>query len=235
MERSTTSVAENVKRITHEIAEAAISAGRDPLAIELMAVTKTRTAGEVNEAIEAGVSLLGENRAQELTARYKDYRGEAKIHFIGHMQTNKVKSVADKVAMIESVDSPRLAKAISDECEKLGIIMDILVEINIGEETSKSGVMPDEAERLIRQIALFPAIRVKGLMAIPPVLNKALENERFFARMRQIQVDIEEKKIDNVRVGILSMGMSEDFKVAIRHGSSRVRIGTALFGNRSYG
>jgi pyridoxal phosphate enzyme (YggS family) len=235
MEKLSNSIAENIKRIRWEIDEAAIAAGRRPEEVKLMAVTKTQPAALVNEAIAAGIHLLGENRAQELCQKYEEYHKEqADIHFIGHLQTNKVKQVVGKVKMVESVDSFKLAREISKFSQKLGVTTEVLVQVNIGGEETKAGIEPSQAEELIRQIATLPGIQVQGLMAIPPIWNSSRENEGYFARMHEILVDIKDKKIDNVNMEVLSMGMSGDFAVAIRHGSTLVRLGTAIFGSRNY-
>ena len=233
MEKLSSSIAENLARCKEEIANAALCVGRDPGEIELMAVTKTQTAQIVNQAIAAGVTLLGENRAQELLGRYDEYlKDDVRIHFIGHLQTNKVKYITDKTQMIESVGSLKLAREINKQCERLKTSMEILIEVNIGREESKSGVLPENAELLIREIAQLDGVKIYGLMAIPPIFNSNSENEHFFAQMKQMQVDISAKKIDNVNMEILSMGMSDDFALAIKHGSTRVRIGSAIFGKR---
>ncbi len=224
---------ERVKRIKTEIAQAAGQAGRAVEDVTLMAVTKTRTSAEVNEVIRAGVTLLGENRAQELCARYDEYEREGcSIHFIGRLQTNKVRQIVDKVDMIESVDSLRLATEISRQCEKRGKKMDILLELNIGDEQSKGGFSPNEIEGVIREIATLPAVFIRGLMVIPPFSQKLEETLGYFDRTRRIFVDISHKNIDNVNMEILSMGMSSDFVPAITCGSTIVRVGTALFGQR---
>jgi len=227
-------VAENIKRLQERVAEVAIKAGRDPARVSIMAVTKTQPARLVNEAIAGGITLLGENRAQEFREKYDEYdrRGDVEIHFIGHLQTNKVKMVLGKVSAIQSVDSFKLAKEISGQGAKLGVTTDLLLEINIGQEENKSGIAPDEAEDLIRQIAVLPNVKLRGLMAIPPVWRGSEDNERFFAQMEEKFVDIREKKIDNISMEILSMGMSDDFAPAIKHGSTLVRLGSAIFGQR---
>jgi len=227
-------VAENIKRLRERVAEAAIKAGRAPAQVKIMAVTKTQPVRLVNEAIAGGITLLGENRAQEFRGKYDEYdrRGEVEIHFIGHLQTNKVKMVLGKVSAIQSVDSLKLAKEISGQGAKLGITTDLLLEINIGQEESKSGIAPDEAEDIIRRIAVLPNVKLRGLMAIPPVWRESEDNERFFAQMEKKFVDIREKKIDNISMEILSMGMSDDFAPAIKHGSTLVRLGSAIFGQR---
>jgi len=227
-------ISDNVKHLREEIATAAAHAGRDPEEIKLMAVTKTQPAAAVNQAIAAGVTLLGENRAQELCARYEEYDKHPgmEIHFIGHLQTNKVKMILGKISLVQSVSSLRLAEEISKQSAAAGISTDLLLEINIGGEESKGGVPPEETEQLARQIALLPAVRLCGLMAIPPIWEENGVGERYFAGMQEIQVDIRGKKIDNVSMDILSMGMSDDFAAAIKHGSTMVRVGTAIFGYR---
>jgi len=230
-------ISENIKYLRESIDQAAVKAGRDPAQVKMMAVTKTQPTGLVNQAIAAGITLLGESRAQELNEKYDEYdlHKDLELHFIGHLQTNKVKTVVGKVNMIQSVDSLRLASEISKQSAKLAISTDLLLEINVAEEESKSGVAPHLAEEIIRQIALLPHIKLRGLMAIPPIWRKSGGNERFFAQMGEKIVDIRAKKIDNVSMEILSMGMSDDFAVAIKHGSTLVRLGTAIFGQRHYG
>ena len=229
------SIAEHVARIREEIAAAAIACGRDPKEIQLCAATKMNNADAVRQAIAAGVDCCGENRVQELTEKLSQnaYEG-APVHFIGHLQTNKVKQVVGKVDLIQSVDSIRLLRAIQKEAAKQGIIQDILLEVNIGEEASKSGVGEEDILPLMEKIGEFPNICVKGLMAIPPISHKTGENLKFFQKMFQLSVDIKGKKYDNVMVDCLSMGMSGDYPDAIACGSTMVRVGTAIFGARDY-
>ena len=224
-----------METVLAEIAGAARAAGRDPGEITLCAATKMNDAQAVREAIRAGVRVCGENRVQELTAKLAEnaYEG-AKIHFIGHLQTNKVKQVVGKVDLIQSVDSEHLLTAISKEAQRQRIIQDILLEINIGQETAKSGFEAEEILPLVDRIDSFPNIRLRGLMAIPPIARNPGDNLKFFLKMRQIYVDIRAKKKDNVSVDCLSMGMSGDFADAIAAGSTMVRIGTAIFGARDY-
>lgn len=226
---------DRVDMILQGMEQAAAAAGRDPAEIRLMAVTKTRTAAEVNEVIAAGVTLLGENKAQELCARYGEYRLDGcEIHFIGRLQTNKVRQIIDKVTMIESVDSERLAAEISRQCQKHGLEMDILLEVNIGEEESKGGFSPENIEEAAVRIAQLPGLHIKGLMAIPPFEADPEDARAYFAAVKRIFVDIQRKKLDNVTMKIMSMGMSGDYPQAIFEGSHQVRIGTALFGPRNY-
>ena len=229
------SIAENVAAIRAKMDAAAIAAGRDPKEILLCAATKMNDADAVREAIRAGVDLCGENRVQELTAKQKEnaYEG-APVHFIGHLQTNKVKQVVGKVDLIQSVDSLRLLKAIDAEAAKQGLVQKILLEVNVGEEESKGGFALSEVLPLLEQISDFPHIFVCGLMAIPPISQKKGDNRKFFQKMLQLSVDITEKKYDNVLVNCLSMGMSDDFEDAISCGSTMIRVGTAIFGKRNY-
>ena len=229
------SIAENVARIRKEMEAAAISAGRDPKDILLCAATKMNDAAAVREAIAAGVDCCGENKVQELTAKLAEnaYEG-APVHFIGHLQTNKVKQVVGKVDLIQSVDSERLLTAIDKEAKKQGIIQEILLEVNVGGEESKSGFHPDDILPLIDKLPQYPNIRVKGLMTIPPISQKNGDNVKFFQKMCNISVDIIAKKEDNGMAKYLSMGMSDDFADAIANGSTMIRVGTAIFGARDY-
>ena len=229
------SIAENVARIRSEMNAAAIACGRDPKEILLCAATKMNDADAVRLAIAAGVDCCGENRVQELTAKLAEnaYDG-APVHFIGHLQTNKVKQVVGKVDLIQSVDSERLLKEINKEAAKQGIIQNILLEVNIGEEASKSGFQAEDIPEMIEKIGFFPNVCVKGLMAIPPISEKEGENCKFFQKMFQLYVDIQNKINDNVKVDCLSMGMSGDYQDAIACGTTMIRVGTAIFGARNY-
>jgi len=231
----TDQVNQRVEAIRSSIRAAEQQAGRSPGEVRLMAVTKTRTAQEVNQVIRAGVTLLGENKAQELCARYADYQLDGcEIHFIGRLQTNKVRQIIDKVTMIESVDSEHLAQEISRQCEKAGRSMDILLELNIGGEESKGGFPPDQAEAAARRIAALPGVHIRGLMVIPPPSDDPAQTMAYFDGTKRIFVDIKHKNIDNISMEILSMGMSHDYPQAVLGGSTEVRIGTALFGPRNY-
>lgn len=233
--QSNSGIAETVDAVRENIAQMCAACGRSPAEVRLMAVTKTVEPERVNEAIAAGVTLLGENKAQELLAKYDAYhRDGVDIHFIGHLQTNKVRQIIDKVSMIQSLDSVSLAQEIQKQCERLAIKMDCLIEVNIGNEDSKSGVSPAGLRSFLEQIADFDRISVRGLMAIPPVSDSDLEKERYFAGMHKLFVDIGEKKLDNINMSFLSMGMSDDYLLAIKHGSNLVRLGSVLFGRRNY-
>ena len=229
------SIAENIASIRARMDAAAIAAGRDPREIKLCAATKMNDADAVRQAIAGGVDLCGENRVQELTAKLKEdaYRG-APVHFIGVLQRGKVKQVVGKVDVIQSVDRMNLLEAIQKEAAKQGIRQDIFLEINIGNEESKSGFAPCEILSLLEHIGEYPNIFVRGLMAIPPISKKEGDNRKFFQEMLQLSVDIRAKKYDNVAVECLSMGMSDDFEDAIACGSNMIRIGTAIFGARDY-
>ena len=229
------SIAENVARIRAELTQAAIAAGRNPNEIRLCAATKMNDADAVRQAIAAGVDCCGENRVQELTAKLAEnaYEG-APVHFIGHLQTNKVKQVVGKVDLIQSVDSERLLREINKEAAKQGIIQDILLEVNIGEEASKSGFRAEDIPAVMEKIEEYSNVCMKGLMAIPPISQKDAENLKFFQKMFQLYVDIQNKINDNVKVDCLSMGMSGDFQNAIACGSTMIRVGTAIFGARDY-
>ncbi len=229
------SIAENIARIRAQMEEAARSCGRDPASIHLCAATKMNGADAVRAAIAAGVDCCGENRVQELTAKLAQnaYQG-APVHFIGHLQTNKVRQVVGKVDLIQSVDSLRLLSAIDREAKKQGIIQNVLLEINIGGEESKSGFEAEDFPQIVEEMQGFSNICIKGLMAIPPISEKSGDNLEFFQKISRISVDIMAKKYDNVMVDCLSMGMSDDFVDAIRSGSTMIRIGTAIFGARNY-
>jgi len=229
------SIAENIAAIRAKMNAAALAAGRDPKEIRLCAATKMNDSQKVQLAIAAGVDCCGENRVQELTAKLAEgaYTG-APVHFIGHLQTNKVKQVVGKVDLIQSVDSRRLLEAINKEAQKQGLTQRILLEINIAAQESKSGFSVSEVYALLEDLPLFPNVMVCGFMAIPPICHNSGENDKFFQEMYNLSVDITAKKYDNIRVDFLSMGMSDDFEDAIRCGSNMIRVGTAIFGARDY-
>ncbi len=227
-------VLDNLKIIREKIAAAAEKCGRSASDIRLMAVTKTVDPSLVNVAVQNGVTLLGENRVQEFLDKRDSYQSGCEIQFIGHLQTNKVKYIIDKVSMIQSVDSLKLANEISKNAVKNNLVMDILVEVNVGEEASKSGISPDNAIELVEEISKLEGIRVRGLMSIPPICEEKEQSMHYFSIVKQIFVDIRAKNIDNVYMDYLSMGMSQDYEVAIEMGANIVRIGSALFGQRQY-
>ena len=229
------SIAENIARIREQMRTAALAAGRNPQDILLCAATKMNDADAVRQAIAGGVDVCGENRVQELTQKLSQHAYDgAPVHFIGHLQTNKVKQVVGKVDLIQSVDSLRLLEAIQKEAARQGICQDILLEVNIGQEESKSGFSAEDIPDLVEHFPDFPNIRLRGLMAIPPICQNSGDNRKFFQKMCALAVDITTKKVDNVCVDILSMGMSDDFMDAIACGSTMIRVGTAIFGQRNY-
>ena len=227
-------LSQTVKAVQDRIAAAAIAAGREPASVALCAATKVQTDGAIRAAIAAGVRLCGENRVQELAAHLEaDAYAGAEVHFIGHLQTNKVRQVVGKVSLIHSVDSERLLQAIDGQAERLGIIQDILLEVNVAREESKGGVLPENLPALAEAALSRPHVRLRGLMAIPPISTVSGSNRKYFAQMRQILVDIIGKMSDNYSImDCLSMGMSGDFEDAIAEGATLVRVGTALFGPR---
>ncbi len=234
-EKSLTEVfSENYTEITNNIAAAAIKSGRKPEDITLLAAVKTVAPELINYAIKNGIKVIGDNRVQELISKEALITEQVEKHFIGHLQTNKVKDIVGRVSLIESVDSIRLANVIASQSQKKGITTDILLEVNIGDEESKSGFKYDEVLESLTEISKLGGIRVKGLMAIPPICENFEQNRKYFTKMSQLFIDIKAKKIDNVCMEILSMGMSDDYETAIQCGSTQVRIGTLLFGRRDY-
>ena len=232
-------LAERREEILQRIAEAAARAGRDPSEVELLAVSKTVDVPQVNLAWKAGYLAFGENRPQELVRKLKGLAAYpqmdgARFDMIGHLQTNKVRQIVDKVQMIESVDSLPLAEEINKRCAALNKQMPILIEVNIGREESKSGVLPEDLPALLEEISKLPAVSVRGLMAIPPVCENNEQVSQYFYQIQQLFIDIKQKKYDNINMEILSMGMSGDYQTAIAYGSNVVRIGTAMFGQRNY-
>ena len=228
-------IAQNIARIRAEMAEAARAAGRDPAEILLCAATKMNDADRVKAAVAAGVDCCGENRVQELVQKQPlgAYDGKP-VHFIGHLQTNKVKQVVGQVDLIQSVDREELLRCIEKTAAAKKLCQDILLEVNIGQEASKSGFTPEQAMEMAARMGEFPHCRLRGLMAIPPISEEPGGNCRFFAQMQQLLVDIRAKTYDNVTMDCLSMGMSGDYADAIAHGSTMIRVGTAIFGARNY-
>lgn len=227
-------IEENLKIVRHSIAETCVKAGREPGDVTLLGVTKTVQPDRINAAIRAGLEVIGENRVQEyLGKREMINLDNVRAHLIGHLQTNKVSKIVGKADMIESIDSVKVAKAVSDASLKRGIITDVLIQVNIGREDTKHGVMAEELEQLLRAAACFKGIKIRGLMAIPPIYDTEREKRAFFSDMCKLFIDIKGKNIDNVAMDILSMGMSADYREAIMEGSTLVRIGSAIFGSRS--
>ena len=228
------SIKENLETVRKNIKAAAERAGRNPDDILLLAVSKTIDAETIKEALAEGVSDLGENRVQEIMEKYDVLGGNINWHLIGHLQTNKVKYIIDKVCLIHSVESKKLAEEINKKAYEKGIICDILVEVNMSREASKFGVSPEDAEEFIREISILPNIRVKGLMTVAPFTDNPEDNRIYFRNLKNLLVDINAKNIDNINMDILSMGMTGDYEVAIEEGADIVRVGTGIFGERNY-
>ncbi len=225
----------NIAVIRNRIADAAKESGRNPDDIKLMAVTKTVEPVLINHAISCGIDLIGENKVQEFLSK-KPYLklDNCKAHLIGHLQTNKVKQIIGEVDMIQSVDSVKLAKEISKRAQGSGISVDCLIEVNIGDEESKTGLDMAFLYETLDEIAVLPGIKIKGLMTIPPICEDDRTLCEYFSKMNEIFIDIKEKKLDNIDMCILSMGMSGDYEAAVRNGSNLVRVGSAIFGPRIY-
>ncbi len=223
----------NYREISDKLSAALSKAEKSREDIILLAATKTVDTDTINYAISKGIGYIGENKVQELLSKEKEY-APCHRHFIGHLQTNKVKDIINRVEMIESVDSLKLAREISKQAVKNNLQMEILLEVNIGNEDSKWGFKPEDTEEAVREISLLPNLKIKGLMAIPPVCENPEQNRPYFREMQKLFVDISNKKIDNSSMDILSMGMSDDFDIAVEEGANLVRVGTALFGRRIY-
>lgn len=228
-------IKQNLALVNENILKACNRSGRNPKEVQLIAVSKTKPIEMLQEAYEAGCRDFGENKVQEILDKYDKLPSDARFHMIGHLQRNKVKYIVDKVYLIHSVDSLRLAEEISKEAIKKGVTVNILVEVNVAEEESKFGTTVDATIELIEKIAALPGIFVKGLMTIAPYVEKPEENRQYFVSLRQLSVDIMTKNIDNVSMDILSMGMTGDYEVAVEEGATYVRVGTGIFGERNYG
>lgn len=227
-------LAENLQEVEKKIQESCKKANRAREEITLIAVSKTKPVSMLKEVYELGIRDFGENKVQELSEKYTQMPSDMTWHMIGHLQRNKVKQVIDKAALIHSVDSIRLAETIEAEAAKQNIIVNILLEVNVAEEDSKFGLKVDEVFPTVEKIATFPHIRIKGLMTIAPFVENPEENRTVFARLQKLSVDIAKKNIDNVSVDILSMGMTNDYQVAIEEGATMIRVGTGIFGERDY-
>lgn len=226
---------DRIQAVQERIARAAEQAGRDPKEITLVAASKMNDAERVQAAIAAGITVCGENRVQELLEKYEQHAYDgADLQFIGTLQTNKVKYLIGKVSLIQSVGSVHLGDAIAKEAAKRGVRQDILLEVNIGREQAKSGLLLEELDEAIDRLRQKDSLRIRGLMAIPPIADETSKNLSYFHEMRQVFVDILTKKYDNVNMDCLSMGMTNDFETAIACGATMVRIGTAIFGARPY-
>lgn len=227
-------IAENIKYVEEEIKAAALDSGRAPSDITLIAVTKTKPLPMLEEAYAYGCRDFGENKVQELGQKYEQLPKDIRWHLIGHLQRNKVKYIVDKVYLIHSVDSLSLAQEIQKEAVKKNVHVNILIEVNAAAEESKFGVSIAETENLVRDIALLPNVHIKGLMTIAPLVLNETDNKIYFDQLKQLSVDINGKNIDNVNMNVLSMGMSGDYREAVRDGATYVRVGTGIFGERDY-
>lgn len=227
-------LAENLQEVEQKIQEACKKANRAREEVTLIAVSKTKPVSMLKEVYDLGIRNFGENKVQELCEKHPLLPSDVKWHQIGHLQRNKVKNIIDKATLIHSVDSVRLAEAIEKEAAKKDLIVNILMEVNVAEEESKFGLKVEEVIPAIETIATFPHIRIQGLMTIAPFVENPEENRSIFACLQKLSVDIRSKNIDNVSVDILSMGMTNDYQVAIEEGATMVRVGTGIFGAREY-
>lgn len=225
---------DNLQNVEANITEACEKSGRDRRDVTLIAVSKTKPVETLQEAYDLGVRVFGENKVQELVDKYEALPKDIHWHMIGHLQRNKVKYIIDKVDLIHSVDSVRLAETIEKEAAKHGIVANILVEVNVAGEDTKFGLKPEEVDDFIDQIAGFSHIQVKGLMTIAPFVENSESNRAIFRSLRKLSVDISNKNVDNVNVSMLSMGMTNDYQTAIEEGATMVRVGTGIFGERNY-
>ena len=227
-------LARNLQQVNTNIERACAAAGRTPDEVTLVAVSKTKPVSMLQEAYDAGARVFGENKVQEIMDKYDQLPSDIQWHMIGHLQRNKVKYIIDKVAMIHSVDSLRLAQTIEQEAAKKNLVMPVLLEVNVAEEDTKFGLKVDEVLPLLEEISSFSHIQVKGLMTIAPFVENPEENRKVFRTLKKLSVDISEKNINNVTMSVLSMGMTGDYQVAIEEGSTMVRVGTGIFGERNY-
>lgn len=227
-------IAEQLQEVRQEIQNACRRSNRNPEEVTLIAVSKTKPVSMIEEAIAAGQTVFGENKVQELCSKYEVLPQNLHWHLIGHLQRNKVKYIADKAELIHSVDSLRLAETINQEGEKHGRIVPILIEVNVAGEESKFGVSVEDTVSLITEISQLPYVRIQGLMTIAPYVENPEENRHIFRKLKQLSVDIKEKNINNVYMDILSMGMTNDYQVAVEEGATMVRVGTGIFGERDY-
>ena len=227
-------IKDQLQEVEKRIQAACDRAGRKREEVTLIAVSKTKPVETLQEAYDLGVRIFGENKVQELTAKYEALPKDIHWHMIGHLQTNKVKYIIDKAELIHSVDSLKLAETIEKEAAKHDLIADILVEVNVAEEESKFGMKMEEVIPFVEKVSAFPHVRVRGLMTIAPFVEDPEENRSIFADLHKLYIDIKKKNHDNDTVSVLSMGMTNDFEVAIEEGATMVRIGTAIFGERNY-
>lgn len=227
-------VQENLFKVEEKIKEACIRAGRNPEEVTLIAVSKTKPIEMIEEALACGKKEFGENKAQEMKEKHDTLPKDIKWHFIGHLQTNKVKYVVGRACLIHSVDSYHLAEAIEAESAKKDVISHILIEVNVAQEESKYGIRTEDALELVSEVSKLPHIKIDGLMTIAPFVENPEDNRKIFSKLYKLAVDIAAKNIDNVSMSALSMGMTNDYEVAVEEGATYVRVGTAIFGSRVY-
>ena len=225
-------IRDHLNEVRENIQKACEKAGRSPQEVTLIAVSKTKPLFMLEEAYEAGARDFGENKVQEILEKHPKMPEDARFHMIGHLQRNKVKQVLPHAVLIHSVDSYRLAEQISQEAGKLGITAKILLEVNVAKEESKFGMMPEDVEEMAGQIAALPHLQIEGLMTIAPFVDDQEKNRPVFRKLYQLSVDIKKKNIDNVNMGVLSMGMTGDYQVAVEEGATMIRVGTGIFGAR---
>jgi len=222
----------NIEEVRKRVEKAALKSGRNPGDIKIIGVTKTVDTDRIMKAIDAGIVDLGENRVQELLEKYDKINRECRWHLIGHLQTNKVKYIIDKVSLIHSVDRIELVQEIQKRAEKIGRIVDVLVQVNVAEEESKFGIRTSEALDFVKEVSRFENIKVRGLMTIAPLVENPETVRYVFRELRKLLIDIRQENIDNINMDFLSMGMSNDFEIAVEEGSNMIRVGTAIFGRR---
>ena len=227
-------LAENYRQVLNNIQDACQAVGRDPKEVTLVAVSKTKPVEMLQQVYDAGARVFGENKVQEIMDKYDHLPGDIRWQMIGHLQRNKVKYIVDKVDMIHSVDSYRLAQTIETEAAKKNVTVSVLLEVNVAEEESKFGLKMDEVLPLVQQISELPHVQVKGLMTIAPFVSNPEDNREIFHKLKKLSVDIEAKNINNTTMSVLSMGMTGDYMVAVQEGATMVRVGTGIFGERDY-
>ena len=227
-------LSDNLHEVQENIRKACERSGRNPEDVTLIAVSKTKPVSDIEQIYAAGIREFGENKVQEMNDKQKFLPGDINWHMIGHLQRNKVKYIVDNVAMIHSVDSVRLAEEISKEAVKKNVTVDILVEVNVAKEESKFGLYTEDVRQFVEQISKLPGINIKGLMTSAPFVDNPEDNRQYFKKLKDLSVDINAKNIDNVHMDFLSMGMTNDYVVAVEEGATHVRVGTAIFGHRDY-
>lgn len=227
-------LSDNLHEVQENIRKACERSGRNPEDVTLIAVSKTKPVSDIEQIYAAGIREFGENKVQEMNDKQKVLPGDINWHMIGHLQRNKVKYIVDNVAMIHSVDSVRLAEEICKEAVKKNVAVDILVEVNVAKEESKFGLYTEDVRQFVEQISKLPGINIKGLMTSAPFVDNPEDNRQYFKKLKDLSVDINAKNIDNVHMDFLSMGMTNDYVVAVEEGATHVRVGTAIFGHRDY-